>query len=208
MSGRTLKVIETRCDGHFFRSRLEARWATFFKALSIEYVYEPEGFDLGDAGWYLPDFWLPDQDSWVEIKPEHPSQAEESKASALATSSCKRVFIFFNRMIAPDVNTNWYKNDSALMFHPEGGADLHWLWCECPFCGSVGIEFDGRSDRLPCKGCATCFYRPGRCETHLDNPSRTCDRIDGDKGYNSGSRRIVDAYNKARNARFEFGSRS
>lgn len=54
-----IKPIETFYNGYRFRSRTEARWAVFFDAAGIEYVYEPEGYDLGDAGWYLPDFWIP-----------------------------------------------------------------------------------------------------------------------------------------------------
>lgn len=64
----TIKAIETVYNGYRFRSRLEARWAVFFDAAGIPYQYEPEGFDLGEAGWYLPDFRLPEQDIWVEIK--------------------------------------------------------------------------------------------------------------------------------------------
>ena len=41
----------------------------FFDALDIEYQYEPEGFELNDKCWYLPDFYLPEQDYWLEIKP-------------------------------------------------------------------------------------------------------------------------------------------
>jgi len=49
----------------------------FFDALGIKYYYEHEGFDLGDAGWYLPDFWLPELKTWIEIKgnPEEYKQA-------------------------------------------------------------------------------------------------------------------------------------
>lgn len=51
-----IKPIQTYYDGHWFRSRLEARWAIVFKALGVPYEYEPEGFDLGDGLAYLPDF--------------------------------------------------------------------------------------------------------------------------------------------------------
>ncbi len=51
-----IKPIETYYDGHWFRSRLEARWAVVFKALGVRYEYEPEGFDLGHGMKYLPDF--------------------------------------------------------------------------------------------------------------------------------------------------------
>ena len=61
-------AIETRYRGYRFRSRLEARWAVFFDSLGLDWEYEPEGYDLGDAGWYLPDFWIDSLDLWVEVK--------------------------------------------------------------------------------------------------------------------------------------------
>ena len=64
-----MKAIETKAYGHRFRSRLEARWAVAFTEARIEWQYEPEGFDLGDAGLYLPDFWLPQVSMWAEVKP-------------------------------------------------------------------------------------------------------------------------------------------
>jgi len=64
-----MKAIETFYDGHRFRSRLEARWAVYFNAVGISYEYEPEGFELSDGTKYLPDFYLPDENYWIEIKP-------------------------------------------------------------------------------------------------------------------------------------------
>lgn len=51
-----MKAIETYYNGYRFRSRLEARWAVFFDTLGVRYEYEPEGFELDDGTWYLPDF--------------------------------------------------------------------------------------------------------------------------------------------------------
>lgn len=65
-----IKAIETRYKGYNFRSRLEARYAVFFDALGLKWVYEKEGFDLGEYGLYLPDFWLPELKLWYEIKGE------------------------------------------------------------------------------------------------------------------------------------------
>ena len=89
-----IKAIETVYNGYRFRSRLEARWAVFFDVLGIEYQYEPEGFDLGEEGWYLPDFWLSLNDDrynhagyWVEIKGAKPTLSEMAKILALAVGS-------------------------------------------------------------------------------------------------------------------------
>lgn len=64
----TIKAIETFYGGYRFRSRLEARWAVFFDTLKISYEYEPEGFNLGNGICYLPDFYLPDYNLYIEIK--------------------------------------------------------------------------------------------------------------------------------------------
>lgn len=63
-----MKAIETRYAGCLFRSRLEARWAVFFDTLGIEWQYEPEGFQLSDGRWYLPDFRLIACGTWIEVK--------------------------------------------------------------------------------------------------------------------------------------------
>lgn len=67
-----IKAIETHYKGYRFRSRLEARWAAFFDSLGIEYQYEPQGFEYspgdGSTFRYLPDFFLPASQTWVEVK--------------------------------------------------------------------------------------------------------------------------------------------
>jgi hypothetical protein len=75
----TITPIDTIYNGYRFRSRLEARWAVFFDALNIRYEYEKEGYRLSNGEWYLPDFWLPDYQWIVEIKPEYPSEREIDK---------------------------------------------------------------------------------------------------------------------------------
>lgn len=65
----SINAIETYYSGHHFRSRLEARWATVFNDLGLNWEYEPQGYRVGEQGRpYLPDFRLPDIDWWVEVK--------------------------------------------------------------------------------------------------------------------------------------------
>jgi hypothetical protein len=78
-----IRAIETRYKGFRFRSRAEAKWAVCFDALGIEWEYEKEGYDLGDLGWYLPDFWLPQFGCFAEVKGKPFTQEEFDKASAL-----------------------------------------------------------------------------------------------------------------------------
>ena len=69
-----IRAIPTEYKGYRFRSRLEARWAVFFDACGVEWEYEPEGYDLGDGLYYLPDFLLHGVDGrdggdlYVEVK--------------------------------------------------------------------------------------------------------------------------------------------
>lgn len=71
-------VIPTWYDDRLHRSRTEARWARFFKELSITVDYEPEGFMPGGV-WYLPDFivFAATGPIWVEIKPTWRAPREE-----------------------------------------------------------------------------------------------------------------------------------
>jgi nucleoside 2-deoxyribosyltransferase len=100
-----LKPIETVYRGYRFRSRLEARWAVFFDTLAIPWEYERQGFDLGNDGWYLPDFFLPTLDwndwtyydsnhgVWVEVKREGVTETEMSKTRAFGARADHPVYI-------------------------------------------------------------------------------------------------------------------
>lgn len=63
----TIRAIETAYAGYRMRSRLEARWATFFDTLGLYWQYEMEGFTVGNQA-YLPDFWLGSLRIWAEVK--------------------------------------------------------------------------------------------------------------------------------------------
>lgn len=68
-----MKAVETHYAGCRFRSRLEARWAVLFDELGIDWQYEPQGYHVGarlglTPKPYLPDFHLPNERLWVEIK--------------------------------------------------------------------------------------------------------------------------------------------
>jgi hypothetical protein len=139
-----MKAIETRYKGHRFRSRLEARWAVFFDALKIKWTYEPEGFELRDGGRYLPDFFLPTHDLWVEIKAGPATIAEVYKAEQLVYGSRKPVFIsaglpdVHGRLVWPEfgaheefaaefevlsdatVSVVWFENEARFLARREG----------------------------------------------------------------------------------------
>lgn len=96
-----IKAIETEYKGYRFRSRLEAKWALFFDKLGIAWEYEKEGYDLGEAGWYLPDFWLPlptikypNAGYFIEIKGVKPIDKYLEKLCTLSIESKHGVWCF------------------------------------------------------------------------------------------------------------------
>ena len=95
-----MKTIETYYGGYKFRSRLEARWAVFFDALHVPYQYEPEGYEL-EGVYYLPDFWLPQQECWVEIKGHEPTEEERKKVRLLSWYTEKDACIFHGEVWKP-----------------------------------------------------------------------------------------------------------
>lgn len=115
-----LDAIETSYDGFRFRSRLEARWAVFFDTAEIEFHYEPQGFKIPESvvtGWsaaivnYLPDFFLPDLNLWVECKASWTPKEKAKTFNAAAHFSAQGTDL----LVCPEV-----------FRQPRGGARLPW----------------------------------------------------------------------------------
>lgn len=87
-----IKAIETEYNGYKFRSRLEARWAVFLDSFNEEWAYEVEGYEL-PSGRYLPDFWLPRFNCWLEIKGIQPTELEETLSCQLARMTGRPVLL-------------------------------------------------------------------------------------------------------------------
>lgn len=178
-----IKAIETHYNGYWFRSRLEARWAVFFDRAGIEYQYEPEGFQVGKIS-YLPDFFLPLLDLWVEIKGPFPTKQEQDKAIALTGSDNRKLLAIFHGDPHPDSHLLWFA----------GKCLPHFMFCKCDRCGTIGFASFLAAAKKP-----TLFYRL-RCE-HKDEWFRETQQ----QGFISFDESFVDCYAAARSARFEFG---
>ncbi len=63
-------------------------------ALGLEWEYEKEGYRLSNGMPYLPDFWLPELECWLEIKGNAPTDQERDKAHLLADGTGYPVFVF------------------------------------------------------------------------------------------------------------------
>lgn len=172
-----IKAIETVYKGYRMRSRLEARHAVFFDALELEWEYEKEGFVLPDGTKYLPDFWLPALDCWLEVKGQDPTKEEQQKLAALISSSGKQLGII--RSGTPDAKKNMgyaYWAGKFIGFQ---------VFIECLSCGTIGV--------LTAHPETSLITRRLRC---------TCWSADG---FSTDTPRLMVAYTAARQARFEYG---
>ncbi len=187
--------LETRYAGCRFRSRIEARWAVFFDHLGVAWEYESQGYKVGRRKLpYLPDFFLPTQALFVEVKPAFADRVDptgvelwEQFAGEVVTSwtTC-RAAIFCGPIPDPATVTEfgtpapgrWYSNGIYVT------GDCNYSWCACPSGKHFDIEFEARGGRVYCG----------------------CPRIQDDGYYMTGNHpRILAAYRAARTARFEHG---
>lgn len=63
-----IKPIPMMFNGVRYRSTLEADWAATFESLDMHYTYEPVALEIDGDTAYLPDFHLPTQNVWAEVK--------------------------------------------------------------------------------------------------------------------------------------------
>lgn len=152
----TINAIPTTYNGVTFRSRLEARWAIFFDLLGVAWEYEPEGYTDGTT-MYLPDFWIPEIDGFWEVKPT--PEYDQAKIEMLVTVTKKRCLISFGAPTADyddrihevmwqdAYDTGGWKQDADV------GWDNFRMWCACPHCGKLGVEYSGYGGRICWTGC-------------------------------------------------------
>ena len=155
-----MKPIPTKYKGCLFRSRLEARWAVFFDALELKWEYEREGFQLQNGAWYLPDFHLPDQQMWLEIKGNQPTEKDLWKVFYFQTElweSRERsgeydaVFILLGDIPYPHPKTGNAISSFFDYFPALPRAD--YCWQQCPICSRIDIGTFGR------EFCRTCLMK-------------------------------------------------
>lgn len=208
----TIQAIETRYAGCRFRSRLEARWAVFFDSLGIRWEYEPQGFRVVPCATcnahlrgsfeecvYLPDFRLPEQNVFFEVKGVAPDEGYEAMLATFSGHGDADLILAVGDIPNPDsyevacgptaeglwmdvyFGASWDGVDGE---EGHGGWDNYRAWCACASGAHFGIEYMGYGDRINC-GCP----RPdGRFSSEC-HP------------------KILAAYNAARSARFEHGER-
>jgi hypothetical protein len=224
----TIAAIPTRYAGCHFRSRLEARWAVFFDTLGIRWEYEPEGYELSNGECYLPDFWLPAIEVWLEVKGDmrigwakwrlfHEAINGQDFArddgwfvgygnvdtidlgERIAESTYRHAPTPRTFLVGPVPSLHEAMNEYGIMYGP-GSPHPGWIWCRCRACGEVDIAHVAMPSFMHC-GAESGDWDDPRDPRSATYPStgRHPHRID------ALTPRIVAAYDAARSARFEHG---
>jgi hypothetical protein len=91
----SIQAIETEFKGIMFRSRNEAKWAVFFETLGIRWEYEPQGYEVGVRKVrYLPDFYIPIWDKFIETKPLRALEVSEIEKAGLLVQYTGKPLLF------------------------------------------------------------------------------------------------------------------
>lgn len=197
----TLQAIQTHYNGYRFRSRLEARWAVFFDTAGIEYQYEPQGFTLCNGKQYLPDFFLPRYDCWVEVKGAIDRKAVETTLHAVLSGLSQVILLgdipYVDDASGVPTHNGYYLVDSDNgprgICHVSMSLDKDDRW-GFDF-GAPPIHFIYETGDFDC--CSEKCY--GRCDgMPIIDKYFTNDTL---------SYSLKNAYQKARQARFEHGER-
>lgn len=194
-----IKAIETIYNGYKFRSRLEARWAVFFDAVGIKYEYEPEGFTDGDLC-YLPDFYLPEHDTYVEVKPKREGFLEElQKAFSFINEELKiKRLLILQDVPNPNEYASWFLYPFAFYSSLFGAVDFQWVQL-CRIDGKMVFKPD--------------LYYLKRIVTAIDLSPKE-ESVFNKSGFlfeqtakKEDAEFLKMAYKKARSSRFEFGEK-
>ncbi|MBU0482827.1 MAG: hypothetical protein KKG47_17170 [Proteobacteria bacterium] len=193
---KEIKAKPTKYNNTIFRSRLEVRWAIFFDELGIKWKYEPEYDDVEFGGcriFYKPDFYLPDYDLWIEVKPSsiiHLSDGEIRKIVGWA----KEYFEILVLSGPPRILIEDSKAHYLYTYNPQkkkvNRPQPYMRWCECPKCGKIDYRPGGG---IPCSCDKTCYPEPA-----VDLFDEELPEPEGHK-----SQRLKNACNKANNHNFD-----
>lgn len=89
-----IKAKPTKYCGVQFRSRTEAKYCMLFNMFDVPWTYESRRFLL-PSGSYLPDFYLPSWNTWIEIKGPAPTEQEKRLCEELHVATKERVVICY-----------------------------------------------------------------------------------------------------------------
>lgn len=128
-----MAVREVQYNGFRFRSQIEARTAMVFDALGVEYMYEPDCYDLAHGKrrfGYYPDFLLPQHQRFLEIKnmgttPPTPDECLKAKLLAEQNANGYPVTILYGSI------GNYIRHGSGRTYWPDGNITMPDVLTQC-----------------------------------------------------------------------------
>lgn len=142
-----IRPMPTRYRGQLYRSSLEASWAATFDHLRIRFVYEPLTLKVQGYG-YVPDFHLPMQNTWCEVKGPHNERLYKPRDVALGIEKDEwkigQPLIVVLRPPIPGDIADWGNLTP--------NQDIVMTYCTGPK-GCDGYAFMNRTDGWGCRNC-------------------------------------------------------
>lgn len=134
----SIQAVRTRYRDTWFASTLEADWAATFDTLEWHWEYEPLAVKLPSGKAYRPDFRLPSQRTWAEVKGPHNERLNKTK-----------------ELVAAVAYDEWeWASDIVVVLRPPGPGETAWwegargdediVIVRCPDCEHYGfMDYSG-----------------------------------------------------------------
>ncbi|AYZ84365.1 hypothetical protein EGY27_16440 [Pseudomonas aeruginosa] len=111
-------------QGYKLRSYTELMWARLMDAVDIFYLYEPHLIQV-DGCKYLPDFYLPAADMYLEVKGARPTEIEVAKADQTRKYTGRPVVFLVSR---PQSDARGFMNCYLLVPRGDEWVDMSLDW--------------------------------------------------------------------------------
>lgn len=161
--------IQTTWNNYHFRSRTEAKWAVTLTTLGIPFEYEEKAYSIPGVGGYVPDFYLPTMrvgeyhsgGCFLEIKPADYIKERQSPTMELSSLTREPVVTFYGFPDRGESGINEFFDRHTIENAYVPGPSGNGLYCDnlyllgvCKQCGSIEIQYMGKSERHACD-CST-----------------------------------------------------
>ena len=152
MGKKLIAAKPTHYNGVIYRSRNEAKVAIFLHEAEIQFEFEPQGSTQHGLFYYKVDFFLPEMNWFIEVKPRKYLKegiTREAKIKALTLAERTGIPVAFcfginwshkdpciDPLLVVDPHRNWY-------------ADFHFK--QCLFCKRIGIYSQHNNECVDCQ---------------------------------------------------------
>lgn len=111
-----------------YRSRLEARFAHLLHELHVRFVYEPMAYRLASGSTYTIDFFFPDQQLYVELKPRRPHIEEEYKCEQMSAHGFRVTLLYGSALHKPPFRSELFNGRSHRDYaHHDALRGITWI---------------------------------------------------------------------------------